>query len=1071
MKKLLLTLGFVASTIFSYSQKWTEMMQDPNANFYDIVAEFDNYWKDKPYERGHGYKAFKRWQWYNEPRVYPSGNLKFGARGFAFEQYQEFLNNNPQAKLSSAAAISATTANWIPLGPFGSPVGGDAGRVQVVEVHPTNPNMIYCGTAAGGFWMSNNGGVSYTTTTDNFASCGVSDIAIDPTNPSNIYISTGDKDAGDTYATGVMKSTDGGNTWAPTGLAWGVSQQRRIYRLLINPTNPNILIVASNNGIHRTTDGGTTWTQVIAGTYVDAEFKPGDPTIVYAVSNGQSFKSINSGASFSAVNIASNLNSNRLSMCVTAANPNVVYILVSNTSNGFGGLYRSTNEGASYSLMSSTPNIFDWSTNGSGAGGQGWYDIAIDASPTNSNEIIAGGVNTWKSTNGGTSWVLNTHWFGGGGKPYVHADLHSVHYTSGTTCYLGTDGGVARTTNSGAAWTTINGNMNIAQIYKLGNSANNPLRIVTGHQDNGTNLSNGTNWNEIYGGDGAANFIDWGNNNTIVASYVEGDFQRSTNGGGGWVSISNGITGTAAWVAPIIQHPTQQQTFYAGYQSVWRSTNQGTSWTQLGNIGAVLDEIRIAPSNTNIIFATAPNGVYKTTNGGTSWSNVTGSIPVGSAQITDLAVDNLNANNVYVTLSGYSNGNKVYFSSNGGTTWTNYSTGLPNLPVNCIAYTKNSAQAIYVGTDIGVYYREASMSSWLLYNSGMPNINVSDLQIYYPTNKLRAATYARGVWETDLYSNPLAPPNAAFGLAFSNGCQSIPLQFTDQSANTPTSWNWSFPGGSPATSSSQNPLVTYASTGIYSVTLTSINANGSSNPYTTTISVVSAPTIAVNNPSICGGQSAILTASTNAQSVIWQNGQQGLMHNVVANNNMSYSYTASLGACNVSGTSSITVSPAPQIPVIGFDNNGALTTTVVAQSYQWYLNGSPINGETNNTINPTTNGWYSIWVANGSCVASSNAIEYLLVGITEKTNIFNGLNISPVPATDEITVNYPYASPKQKLSFEIVNALGQVVLASDLKIDSVDNSAKINIQSLSSGAYIINFKTENKKGSYKLIKS
>ena len=90
--------------------------------------------------------------------------------------------------------------------------------------------------------------------------------------------------------------------------------------------------------------------------------------------------------------------------------------------------------------MSTTPNVFGWSTNGSDAGGQGWYDIAIGASPTNSNEITVGGVNSWKSTNGGVTWTLNTHWYGGGGKPYVHADLHDVQYTSGTTCFLGTDG-------------------------------------------------------------------------------------------------------------------------------------------------------------------------------------------------------------------------------------------------------------------------------------------------------------------------------------------------------------------------------------------------------------------------------------------------------------------------------------------------------------------------------------------------------------------------------------------------------------------------------------------------------
>ncbi|MCE3258979.1 MAG: hypothetical protein K0S12_620, partial [Bacteroidetes bacterium] len=677
MKKIVLVFALITMTIgAARAQKWTEMMQDPDANFYDIVKEFDNYWKDRPYERGKGYKAFKRWQWFVEPRVYPSGNMKFASRGYALEKYNEFLAQNSANKSISNAVTSATTANWTPLGPFGSPIGGDAGRVQVIRLHPTNPTTFYVGTAAGGLWETNNSGVSYTTTTDAIASLGVADIAIDALTPSRMYIATGDKDGGDTKSTGILKSTDGGQTWNTTGLTWQTSQNRRIYRLLINPVNPNSLIAATSVGMYKSVDAGNTWTMTYSGSYVDAEYKPGDTTTVYTVSNGGFFRSTNGGLNFSAVSIASGLSSNRLSLAVTPADPNYIYILASATNNGFGGLYRSTNGGNSFSTMSTSPNIFDWSTNGSGTGGQGWYDIAIDASPTNANEIIAGGVNTWKSVNGGSSWTLNTHWYGGGGRPYVHADLHYVMYASGTTIFLGTDGGVARSTNGGTGWTTINGNMNIAQIYKMGLSASSPGRIVTGHQDNGTNLSNGTSWSEIYGGDGMDCFIDWNNNNVIIASYVNGDFQRSTNGGASWTGITTGLAGNGAWVAPIVQSPSSPNVFYCGYQQVYKSTNQGSTWVQMGNTGATMDEIKISPSNTNIIYATSGSVVYKSSNGGTSWSNVTSGLPTGSGSITDLAMDNQNPNNVYVTFSGYS-ANKVYASTNGGASWTNYSSGLP----------------------------------------------------------------------------------------------------------------------------------------------------------------------------------------------------------------------------------------------------------------------------------------------------------------------------------------------------------------------------------------------------------
>ena len=966
----------------------------------------------------------------------------------------------------ATAAISATTANWSALGPFGSPTGGDAGRLQCIALKPGDPNTIYAGTAAGGFWISNNGGVSYTTTTDQIGSLGVSDIAAHPTNTNVIYISTGDKDAGDTYATGVLKSINGGLTWNATGLVWTTSQQRRIYRLLINPVNPNTLIAATSNGIYRSLNAGTTWSQIISGTFVDAEYRPGDTTTVYAVSGGSFYRSTNGGASYLVITIAGSLNSNRLSLAVTPANSNAVYILVSNTTNGFGGLYRSTNAGSTYSLMSNSPNIFDWGSTPTGNSGQGWYDIAIDASPTSSNEITAGGVNTWKSTNGGSTWVLNTHWYGGGGKPYVHADLHCVLYTSGTTCYLGTDGGIARTTNSGSTWTTINGLMNIAQIYKLGLSASNAGRIVTGHQDNGSNLSNGTAWSEIYGGDGCDCFIDWGNNNTIIVSYVNGDFNRSTNGGSSWTNIVTGLTGSAAWVAPIVQHPTQQNTYYCGYNHVFKSTNQGSTWTQLGTINQILDEIKIAPSNTNIIFATSTSGVWKTLNGGTSWSNVTGTIPTGSGQITDLAIDNLNPNNVYVTLSGYSSGNKVFYSSNGGSTWTNYSTGLPNIPTNCILYTNNSAQALYVGTDVGVYYREASMTNWIPYFTGLPNIIVNDMEIYYPTGKLRAATYARGVWETNLFSNPSSAPSAAFSTAFSPGCVSTALQFNDLSANTPTSWSWSFPGGSPATSTVQNPNVTYASTGVYSVTLISTNGNGASTPYTTTVSIVGSPTVSPVPASVCIGQTGSIGVNSNATVVNWQTGQVGAFVNVTNTVNTVYSFTASLGACNTTGTSTLFVNPTPNTPsvIIGA---GVLSTTVVALTYQWYLNGSPIVGETSSTITPTQDGYYSVWVANGSCMASSNSIQIILTTLKE-TAIFNNIVLGPNPTKDLLTLTFN-STLTDEIYYEIENNLGQVVLKSKFKI--TNNETKINTQGLAQGVYYLKLKNENKQASYKFIKN
>lgn len=1064
-----ITLLLLISCFNTFSQKWTEMMTDTNANFYDIVKEFDTYWKDRPYEKGKGYKAFKRWQWFAEPRVFPSGNLKFASRGYALEKYQEFLNENPKLEETSNNLSSASSfANWTPLGPFGSPAGGGAGRIQVICANPTNTNSFYVGSAAGGFWITNNGGISYTTTTDQLGSCGVSDIAINSINTNIIYISTGDRDAGDTYATGVLKSIDGGLTWNNTGLVWQTIQQRRIYRLLINPINPNTLIAATSVGIYRSLNAGQNWSLISSGNYVDAEYRPNDTTTVYAVTSNGLSKSINGGASFAGVSaFPSGISANRLSIAVSRANANYLYVLVSNNSNGFGGLYRSLNSGTTFSLMSSSPNIFDWSTTGNGTGGQGWYDIAIDASPSNANEIIAGGVNSWKSTNGGANWVLNSHWYGGGGKPYVHADLHYVLYTSGTTCFLGTDGGVSKTSNNGQNWTEINGNMNIAQMYKIGLASNNSSKLITGHQDNGSNLLNGSNWSQVYGGDGMDCFIDWNNNNTLVASTQNGGFTRSINGGANWSAIVSGLSGNPAWVAPIVQDPISANTYYCGYQNVFKSTNQGNTWTIISNFNTTLDEIKVSPLNPNIIFATSTNAIWKTSNGGTTWSNITPTNIIGNNQITDLTMDNLNPNNIYITLSGYSAGIKVLASYNGGSTWINYSQGLPNIPTNCIVYVKNSPQGLYLGTDVGVYYREANMSNWISYFTGLPNIIVQDLEIYYSTGKLRAATYARGVWETNLYSNPTSPPTAAFNTQFSPGCINTSLQFNDVSANSPNSWNWTFSGGSPSTSTVQSPSVTFPATGIYTVSLLSSNGFGPSAIYTNTISIVNTPTLAAISGSVCDNQIGTIGVNSNANNINWSSGQQGFFIPVSNSVTSIYNFTASLGACNSIGSSTLYVFQTPITPSI-ISTSGYLTALGTASSYQWYYSGVLIPGATTQTYIPIQNGWYSVWAGNDNCFSEADYYEFYIDAIQQISALKNKISIRPNPVRDELNLKFENEI-KNETDYEIHNSLGQLIIKSKFKIENKET--KIITQTLPSGFYFLSFLIDNKTNYLQFIKN
>lgn len=1068
MKKITYSI-FLALFLFTLkiNAQFKQVNSDNSSNFYDIKKDFDAFWKDKTPERGQGYKAVRRWMWAMEPRVYPSGDLNTAGPKRSYEEYQNYLKSNPTAKQIATAAVSATTANWTALGPFGSATGTGAGRLQCVRFHPAGTGTVYVGAAAGGLWKSTNSGASWTTTTDQISSLGVSDIAINPSNNNIIYIATGDFDGaptgfsgGDSKSIGVLKSIDGGATWNTTGLTWTTSQSRFISKLLINPLNPVEVFAFTSAGIYRTRNSGTNWSLVTNGYYKDAEYKPGDTTTIYAANGSSVYRSINGGQSFSNTTFNSS-GIKQIRIAVTPADPNYLYIVGTSSTDAFGGLFRSTNSAATFSTMSTTPNIL--------GGTQAWYDLSIGVSPSNKDEVMVGGIDLWKSTNGGVNWAQST--FGYGGGPYIHPDQHDVIYMNGTTIWAAHDGGVSMSINNGGTWTTVNGNMNIAEPYFLGVSALSSTRIVAGLQDNGTIMWNGTTWSLIKGGDGMECFVDWNNNNTVIGSYVDGAHAKSLNSGSTWANIVSGLTGTGNWIAPITQDPNNSSIFYAGRQDVFKSVNQGNSWSQLGSLGGGGDVmvINAAPSNSNVIYAARATILYKTTDGGINWTNITSGIPTGSARITDIDIDNTNANNVYVTLSGYSAGNKVFYSTDGGLSWTNYSNGLPNLPANCIVYKKNSAGAIYVGMDYGVYYRELSMSSFVPYNTGLPNVWVNDMEIYYPTGKLRAATFGRGIWETDLYSQPGVAPTAFFSTTSNTICVGSSVSFFDASSNTPSSWSWTFTGGNPGTSTIKNPAsITYTALGSYPVTLVATNSVGASSPYTTTVYVINTPTSVSTSTGTCAGQNKNLVVTSNASNIIWQGGANTFSASFGPTITTVYSYTVYSGACQSTGTATMTVGAAPPAPT--FSQLGNILTSSSSVNYQWYLNGSPIPGETNQTIDVSIYGpgFYSVWVDNGSGCQSSSSVTYITPTNINQLTVFSGAEISPNPANEVLNITFK-AMPDKDISLIVINSLGQTVKTIKIKSGTTDKIS-IDLDGLANGLYVLNLYSANGSINYKFIK-
>ncbi|RTY96005.1 T9SS type A sorting domain-containing protein [Flavobacterium sp. GT3R68] len=742
MKKLYLLIILLCSTLgFSQFNELAPWMQaeniskKENATMDEIVASFNEYWQhhDKS-KKASGYKPFMRWETHWRNKTNEQGYLITPQ-----EMWQAWAQKK-NAKAVTNQNRSLPVSNWLPVGPFthvntGSWSSGQ-GRVGVVCVDPSNAATLYVGSPAGGIWKSTDSGLNWSPMSDNLPQIGVSGIAVDYSNPNTIYIATGDKDASDTYSIGVLKSTDGGVTWNTTGLTF-TNTTTLAGDLIIHPTNNQILWCATTTGIWRTTDGGTNWTNEQAGNFAQGSIriKPSDPTTVYAVSNNRFYKSTNTGDSFAAVLTGLPLSSGRLILDVTPANANYIYILSSTTGNAFQGIYRSTNSGTGFTKTSGTTDIFE--------GTQSWYDMALAASSTNADEVYTGCLNVWKSTNGGAAVTKINSWSSPTAASYTHADVHFLRFFN-NNLYAGTDGGVYVSSNGGTNFSSLTAGLQISQFYKIAVSKQSADKMVGGLQDNGGHAYSSGAWKNYYGADGMDTAVDPNNSDKYYGFIQNGSTLYISSSGGNSISSSvaspSGETGN--WVTPLATNAAGE--LFAGYGQLYKLNGgawvqQNTSSLGTGNV----ELIAIDPSNDNTIYVVNGASLYKSTDKGIAFTNVYSA----AANITSVCVHSSDSSIVYITTSG--TGGQALKSTTGGTSFTSFSTGLPAIGKNVIRHQgRHSLNPLYLGTSLGVYYRDDSMSQWEPFDANLPNVSVTDLEINLEDAKITAATYGRGIWQS-----------------------------------------------------------------------------------------------------------------------------------------------------------------------------------------------------------------------------------------------------------------------------------------------------------------------------------
>ena len=805
---------------------WIEMMQNPKVSYFATVKAFNTYWKGREIGRSSGYKPFKRWEYYWVDRVYSNGMRRPATE--AFDAWFRFKSGNAQEVNFEG--------NWTNLGPIQQPGNSGTGqpngngRINAIAFHPTNPDILYIGAPAGGLWKTEDGGQTWSSNTDDLPTLGVSAIVVDYIDPTIIYIGTGDRDAGDAAGMGVMKSIDGGSNWQFAKEGMG---NVTVGKIIMHPTNHQTLLAATSGGLFKTTDGGQTWTESINGNFKEVVFKPNDPSIVYASASGNFYRSSNGGNHF--IQINSGIGSaSRGVVGVSPSNPNVVYFLTSQSS-VYAGIYKSTDAGLNFTLQSDTPNILGYDCTG-GSGGQGWYDLALAVDPNNANRLFVGGVNNFKSTDGGVTWSISSHWYGGCNVPAVHADCHVLVFSPlNGNLYAGNDGGIYYTPDGGGTWNEITSGLAISQIYRIGQAATDENKVMNGYQDNGsaTYLGDST-FLTVMGGDGMDCAYDYQNDAYAYGEYYNGGgisriYNNSNQGG-----ISAGISETGNWVTPLLLDVNDPQTMYVGMKNVWRShdiRNGVVHWQKISNNlggtnGQNMRVLEQSEANPNILYAARWDGkLFRTDNLQDSvpvWVEAT--LPVDGTP-TDMEANPFDENIVYICLSY-----DVYKSEDKGETWQKITGNLPAVSKNTIEYYKNDHEGLYVGTDAGIYYRNADMTQWIPFSQGLPvSSNVTEIEVYYdslnPANDLvRASTYGRGLWSSPAWYGTLSANFSASDTMLPSGCS---IDFYDHSTGVPQQWQWSFEGATPATSSQKNPTgILYSNAGVYSVTLTVTNPAG-----------------------------------------------------------------------------------------------------------------------------------------------------------------------------------------------------------------------------------------------------
>jgi Calx-beta domain len=752
---------------------------------------------------------------------------------------------------ASAAAAPGVPSigTWGSLGP-----GNIGGRTRAIAIDPLNPNTMYAGGVAGGVWRTNDGGNSWTPVgsgENGMENQAVTSLAMRPLVPNTLLAGTGEgfSNLDAVRGAGIFRTTNGGTNWTQIDSPGTGSDKtcefhyvndivfsadgQRAYAAVGFSTGCD---GARTGGVYRADSGSSfaTWTRIqevtVDGGCLDlaitgndvlyAACGNSDPVELTVIVKSAAAQSASIGSGWTDLTLLDPVLQSwtpwlgRVSLAIAPSDPNVVYaigadyalfdflVLARSTTGGEPGTWEQRS--AWYSVNSVGSLLFTNTPFGAGCFGppdftsQGWYDNVIAVDPSDSNVVWVGGVDLFRSDDGGQTFGLASFWWADRTNPgdlpttYTHSDQHFLTFSNGELI-VGNDGGIFRVAdpsanvivdianvcdpaNGSVLFENLNNGYGVTQFY-YGAVFPDDTQYFGGTQDNGTihGQDGGPNaWTEIQGGDGGAVAVDPVNPDILYAENTDLSIQKCVLGPlvcapntADWLDATSGISGDNGFlfIAPFVMDPSApvddaaRQRLWTGGSYLWRTQNGGNSWQKasakvLGSVSA----IAVAASNPNFALAgTAGLGgsdaggrIYRTSAGLTVGASVWPSSKPRSGYVSSVTFDPWNQNIAYATYSTFG-GVHVWKSTNAGASWSpldGSGSTIPDIPVHSIVVDPTNSSRLYVGTDMGVFVTTDGGANWAKENTGFGNVVTEHLVINGAN--LYAFTHGRGVWRVPL---------------------------------------------------------------------------------------------------------------------------------------------------------------------------------------------------------------------------------------------------------------------------------------------------------------------------------